>query len=118
MGSSLERGKRGKGKRERAGALLGAPWGAARALGARPRCSLFIRCCYCFSVLRAERQEGNRKEEGEREKKREGRKRKEKNKKYMEIFPNLKIFREKNKRQFMKLVKIIFFKKSYMPNYK
>jgi hypothetical protein len=40
--------------------------------------------------------------------KRNGRKRKEKKKKYMEKFSNLKIFGMKNKRKFMKLVKIIF----------
>jgi hypothetical protein len=68
---------------------------------------LSIRAC-CCSLLRAvvrEKEEGRRKEEGEREKKRKGRKRKEKN---MENFPNLKIFWEKNKRQFMKLVKKLF----------
>jgi hypothetical protein len=47
--------------------------------------------------------------------KRKGRKRKEKK---LENFLNLKIFRDKNKRQFMKLVKIIFLKERYMPNYK
>jgi hypothetical protein len=36
----------------------------------------------------------------------------------MENFLNLKIFGEKNKRQFMKLVKNIFLKERYMPNYK
>jgi hypothetical protein len=49
-----------------------------------------------------------RKDEGERQKKRKGRKRKEKKRKNMKKFPNMKIFRKKNKRQFMKLVKIIF----------
>jgi hypothetical protein len=47
----------------------------------------------------------NRKKEGEREKKRKGRKRKEKKEKNIENFWSLKNFREKNKRQFMKLVK-------------
>jgi hypothetical protein len=46
------------------------------------------------------------KEEGEEKKmKRKEKKKKEKN---MENFSNLKIFGEKNKRQFMKLEKIIF----------
>jgi hypothetical protein len=57
-----------------------------------------------------------RKEEGEREeKKRKGKKRK--NKKYMKFFPNLKIFMEKNKSQFMKLVNIIFVQEWNNPNY-
>jgi hypothetical protein len=56
-----------------------------------------------------------RKQEGGRSRKRKGRKTKEKN---MENFPNLKIFGEKNKRKFMKLVKIIFLKEEYMQNYK
>jgi hypothetical protein len=48
-------------------------------------------------------------EEGEKEEREKKTKRKEKEKrKNMKKFPNLKIFREKNKRQFMKLVKIIF----------
>jgi hypothetical protein len=46
---------------------------------------------------------------------RKGRKRKEKKEEIWKIFQNLKIFREKNKRQFMKLVKIIFVQKN--PNF-
>jgi hypothetical protein len=38
MSSSQESRKRGKEERDR-GALLGAAWGAVRALGARPGCS-------------------------------------------------------------------------------
>jgi hypothetical protein len=60
------------------------------------------------------RTEGEEEEE-EREK---NKKRKEKKKrKNMENFLNLKIFREKNKRQFMKLVKIIFVPERNNPNY-
>jgi hypothetical protein len=77
MGSSPERGWRGKGKRERGVRL----WG----------CGLPCSAAACY-LLRAEREEGNRKEEGERIRKRKGRKRKEKKKgKNMEKFPNLKI---------------------------
>jgi hypothetical protein len=56
------------------------------------------------------REEEDRKEEREREKKRKIRKRK-KTGKNMKFLPNLKNFGEKNKRQFMKLVKIILYKK-------
>jgi hypothetical protein len=56
---------------------------------------------------------GNRKQEGEEEEEREKKKKMKKNKrgkkeKNMVKFSYLKNFREKNKRQFMKLVKIIF----------
>jgi hypothetical protein len=49
---------------------------------------------------------------GERREKKKGKK--EKN---MEKFSNLKIFGEKNKRQFMKLEKIIFVQEMNKPNY-
>jgi hypothetical protein len=64
--------------------------------------------------VREKQEEGRRKE---KEKKRKGRKRKEKIEKNTENFPNLKIFGEKNKRQFMKLVKIIFVQERNNPNY-
>jgi hypothetical protein len=60
----------------------------------------------------------NHEEEEEKEEREEKNKRKEKKRKNMEFFPNLKFFGEKNKRQLMKLVKIIFLKERYMPNYK
>jgi hypothetical protein len=50
----------------------------------------------------------------ERRRRRKERKSKEKN---MKFFSNLKIFREKNKRQFMKLIKIIFVQERNNPNY-
>jgi hypothetical protein len=94
MGSSPERGKRGKEEgrggaaRGQHGGLLGGAMG--RGCG---RCSLlvllpFALCCYESSVRE---EENSRKEEGERR-----RKRKE-NEKIKKI-PNLKIFGEKNKR--------------------
>jgi hypothetical protein len=102
-------GERGRGAAaggtRREGGLLGeeAPWGgAAMEEGSRP---FIYSCMLLLSVTCCCTWEGRRKEEGEREKKRKGRKRKEKN---MENFPNLKIIWEKNKRQFMKLVKKLF----------
>ncbi len=56
------------------------------------------------------------KKEKEKEKEKEG-KEKKKIRKNMENFSNLKIFREKSKRQFMKLVKIIFVQERNNPNY-
>jgi hypothetical protein len=59
----------------------------------------------------------NRTEEEEKRKSEE-KKRKEKKRKKCDFFSNLKNFGEKNKIQFMKLVKIIFVKERYMPIYK
>jgi hypothetical protein len=56
----------------------------------------------CCAVREVEEEE----ERGKKKKRKE-----KKTKKDMDNFPNLKIFREKNKRQFMKLVKIILKKK-------
>jgi hypothetical protein len=64
-------------------------------------------------VVRQKKEDGRRKRE---EKKRKEKKR-DKKEKNMENFPNLKIFGEKNKRQFMKLVKIIFVQERNNPNY-
>jgi hypothetical protein len=113
MESLPERGRRGgMGRGAGVGARLGAAMGgmgvAARGRGSRREgsgsawllaCALLcvLACCSCV-------REGS-KEEGETKKKRKGRKRKEKN---LENFLDLKIFREKNKRQFMKLAKNIF----------
>jgi hypothetical protein len=72
--------------------------------GTPPSCSS-VQCCCLRAVLFV------------RKKRRSIERRKRKEKK-LENFLNLKIFRDKNKRQFMKLVKIIFLKERYMPNYK
>jgi hypothetical protein len=115
MRSSPERGKRGKGERGvggaargRQGELLGAPWGGA----ARSSWLLVA----VFRVLHSVREKLNvrKKRRRKERRKRKGRKRKEKN---MKNYPNLKIFGEKNKRQFMKLVKIIFVQERNNPNY-
>jgi hypothetical protein len=100
MGSSQER--RG------GGARLGGFTGRGRAAGGAPglqppACLLSVRCVLnVLSVVR-EKEEGRKREEKRRKEKKRGKK--EKN---MEIFLNLKIFKEKNKRQFMKLVKKLF----------
>jgi hypothetical protein len=115
MGSSSERGKKGKEEGEGGegrGRDLGAAWGASRgAMG--QLLSLLVRAaaagCFVLNELDM-RKERRRKER----RKRKGRKRKEKN---MENFPILKIFGEKNKRQFIKLVKIIFAQERNNPHY-
>jgi hypothetical protein len=56
-------------------------------------------------------------EEEERKKKKKRKEKTRKKEKNMEKFSNLKIFGEKNKRQFMKLVKIIFVQERNNPNY-
>jgi hypothetical protein len=112
MGSSPERKGRGKGKGER-----GRSWGCHGGHGegllgaARPpllhAASLFGTACCTWGKKAGRRKEKRRKRKGRKKKKK------------MEKISNLKIFREKNKRQYMKLVKIIFFvKERYMPNYK
>jgi hypothetical protein len=113
MASSRERRKEERGRGHGLG-RHGEREGCRRgAMGARPCCSFgSVRAAVSeFLYVR----EGS-KEEGEREKKRKGRKRKEK--KNMEKISNLKFFGEKNKRKFMKLVKIIFVEERYLPNYK
>jgi hypothetical protein len=106
-------GRRGEGGGEgavRLGARLGA---AMEAAGGGLRLWELLRspCSACWCVVREEEE----KEEREKKKEKEGKE--QKKGKNMEIFPNLKIFGEKNKRQFMKLVKIIFFvKERYMQN--
>jgi hypothetical protein len=95
--------------------------GRGRAAGGRHGASLraargcFFVLCLC-AVGENMKQEGGEKEERTKreEKKRKGRKEKKKN---MENFLNLKNFGEKNKRQFMKLVKIIFVQERNKPNY-
>jgi hypothetical protein len=108
-----EEGEGGEG--EGAGSAPGGhSWGRhGGALGGRARpAAVFVHATAgCFGVERAGREEG---EKEEREKKKE---RKEKKRKNMKKFPNLKIFGEKNKRQFMKLVKIIFVQERNNPNY-
>jgi hypothetical protein len=111
-GELAREGKEGEGEGEGRGegARLGAAWGEGGLQEGRQACSLAttaprllsVRCV--LNVLSAVREkEAGRKRE---EKKRKGKKRgkKEKNAK----FPNLKIFGETNKRQFMKLVKKLF----------
>jgi hypothetical protein len=112
-GGAHRRGERG-GNVRGSGARLGVAWGLlGGAMG---------RGCGCCSLLMAallpvlfgpcvrKKTAGRRKEKKK--------KRKEKKRKNMKKIPNLKIFREKNKRQFMKLVKIIFLEERYMQNYK
>jgi hypothetical protein len=92
MGSSLERERGGKGKRERGAQLWRCSLGSARGAARRARCGLPCSAVAC-SLLRAEHEEVNRKEEGERRRKRKGRKIKEKKKgENMENFPNLNFF--------------------------
>jgi hypothetical protein len=99
MGSSLER--KGKGERGRS-------WGAWHEegeglLGAlNPCCSVQL-LCSCSACCTSE--------EEEKEEREEKKKSKEKKTKIWKKNSNLKIFGEKTKRQFMKLVKIIFFKR-------
>jgi hypothetical protein len=62
--------------------------------------------------VRRKQQAGRRRRGGKREEKEKEGKRKK-----MKIFLNLKIFGEKNKRQFMKFVKIIFVQERNKPNY-
>jgi hypothetical protein len=108
-------GKEGEGKRKR-GARLGAlGMQGCQGEGCRA-CSLTATAALCLLAAVAAHVRKKRRKE---RRKRKGRKRKERKKeKTMEIFPNLKIFGEKNKRQFMKLVKNIFVQESYMSNYK
>jgi hypothetical protein len=93
---------------EERGGRLGGFMGRGRAAGGAPglqppACLLAVRCVLnVLSVVR-EKEEGRKREEKRRKEKKRGKK--EKN---MEIFLNLKIFKEKNKRQFMKLVKKLF----------
>jgi hypothetical protein len=82
--------------------VWGSPWEGSHgqswsSMGTQPYCSLsvrFVSVAACCAVREVEEE----KEEREKKKKRKEKKRN------MEIFPNLKIFGEKNKRQFMKLV--------------
>jgi hypothetical protein len=122
MGSSSERGRRGEGEEEEGGAAWGARearvlWGGAPGLQPHCYCCSLFACCCCCSREKKRSCEEEEKEEREKKKKRR-KKNREKKEKNMEIFPNLKIFGDKNKRQFMKLVKIIFVQESYMSNYK
>jgi hypothetical protein len=114
MGSSPERGRRGKGEEAagvRSGELLGEgegpPWGMRAVLGALLCCSwslLFVlvrekqEWSLLFVLVREQREEGRRMEK-ERRKEKEGKekKRKEKKKKNMEKNLNLKIFGKKIK---------------------
>jgi hypothetical protein len=101
MGSSPERGKRGKEEGSR-GALLGVRLGRGRAVGGAPwglGAAASVRSTARSAAVH-EKKGGRRREEKKRkEKKREKRKN-------MENFPNLK-----NKRQFMELIKIFWYKK-------
>jgi hypothetical protein len=71
-------------------------------------------CC----VLRSLREKLDvRKKRSRKERRKKRKEKKRKKEKNTEKISNLKIFREKNKRQFMKVVKIIFVQESYMSNY-
>jgi hypothetical protein len=93
------------------GAQLGVAWGAAR--GRHWEGLLRARAVCLLSAVREVEEE---KEEREKKKKRKGKKRKERKRKIYGKFSKHENFRGENKRQFMKLVKIIFLKGRYMPN--
>jgi Cys-tRNA synthase (O-phospho-L-seryl-tRNA:Cys-tRNA synthase) len=109
MVSSPEKGRRGKGKR-RQGARHGEREGCKRGLLGAAGCWGLL-CCVLHSVR--EKLNVRKRIRRKERRKRKGRKTKEK----MEKISNMKIFGEKNKRQFMKLVKNIFVQESYMSNY-
>jgi hypothetical protein len=93
-GSSPERGETGNGRgRGRGGTMGRGCYGGARGLLLCARAFCVCCCVLCVRKRRKARR------------KRKGRKRKEEK---MKKIPNLKIFREKNNRQLMKWVKIIF----------
>jgi hypothetical protein len=98
-GGSCRRGKRGGRGGER-----GCSWGGAARRSSAPllQFGLLVRSLFGPAAMREVE------EKEEREKKKE---RKEKNKKNVENFPSLKIFGEKNKRQFMKLIKNYVYKR-------
>jgi hypothetical protein len=109
------RGKEGRGKGSRGaqlGELLGGTIGRGRAAGGAVWEGLAPAAAMLVLAVREKKEEGRRKRE---EKKRK--KRKEKKRKNMEKNSNSKNFREKNKRQFVKLVKIIFVQERNNPNY-
>jgi hypothetical protein len=104
-GELTEEGKEGE-RRQR-----GAAWGRhGEGEGCRGRhggsALLLVAALRVVYVKNRSRKEKKRRRK-EKEKEKEG-KEKKKIRKNMEFFSNLKIFREKNKRQFVKLVKIIF----------
>jgi hypothetical protein len=96
MGSSPERGKRGKEEGSR-GALLGTPWGEG---GVARSSWLLMTTFHVLLVLnvRRKQQAGRRRRGGNREEKEKEGKRKEEKKKKYGFFSNLKIFGKKNKR--------------------
>jgi hypothetical protein len=105
MGRPWGARRRGKGKGER-GQERGHSLGRHGEREGCRGCSLAATAARLLSAVR-EKEEGRKREEKKRREKKRGNK--EKN---MENFPNLKIFREKNKRQFMKLVKkFVLYKK-------
>jgi hypothetical protein len=92
VGHGSSPGQEGKGRRRRGGGCCTRGFGL-------DSCTCLLLCCL-------------REEEDEREEKRgKGRGRKKRRKRNGKIFPNMKNFEEKNKRQFMKLVQKIFFLK-------
>jgi hypothetical protein len=94
------KGKRGEGQGGQGrwlwGGGRGRP-GAARQGGSALLLGPVVRTSCCFSV-RKKRRRRERKEKEEKQGK------KEKDEKNIKFFPNLEIFEEKNKRQFMELV--------------
>jgi hypothetical protein len=105
------RGERGGRRRGGRGRSLGAAWGAARggrgmAWGRHGELLWGLRAALsCVAVLLVVSTVHEKKKRRKKDRrKRKGRKKR----KNMKKIPNLKIFREKNKRQFMKLVKKLF----------
>jgi hypothetical protein len=113
MGSSLERGKEGEREEGEGRGAGGTAWGAREA-GAPGwlRVALLVR-----ESRNREKLNVMRKHAGVRRKEKKKKRKEKKKRKNMKKFPNLKIFRKKNKRQFMKLVKIIFVQERNNSNY-
>jgi hypothetical protein len=110
-GSAHWRGERGGRMRGRRGRGLGAAWGLPWGAAGGGTCCGSVRAA-SLAAVREKKEGGRRKRE---EKKRKEKKR-EKKKKYGK-FSKLENFWEENKRQFMKLVRIIFVQERNNHNY-
>jgi hypothetical protein len=86
MGSSPEKGRRGKGKRRR-GAYLGAAWGGGGLQGGTKGTPLSARgcCCSACSLFHAEREVEGKNREKEKKKEKGKKKRRKKFGKFSEI---------------------------------